>query len=122
MDAEIVAEYVEKNLLTDEESILDLVRRDRSLGEQIRAFLDRVLARLGNEAARERAFLRQARGLYARALEETRQSGQREQVRQERDALREAYARGEISEEDFDAGLDAVLEQEGLLGEDMLDT
>lgn len=122
VDAEIVAEYVEKNLLTDEESILDLVRRDRSLGEQIRAFLDRVLARLGNEAARERAFLRQARGLYARALEETRQSGQREQVRQERDALREAYARGEISEEDFDAGLDAVLEQEGLLGEEMLDT
>lgn len=122
VDAEIVAEYVEKNLLTDEESILDLVRRDRSLGEQIRAFLDRVLARLGNEAARERAFLRQARGLYARALEETRQSGQREQVRQERDALREAYARGEISEEDFDAGLDAVLEQEGLLGEEMLDS
>lgn len=122
VDAEIVAEYVEKNLLTDEESILDLVRRDRSLGEQIRAFLDRVLARLGNEAARERAFLRQARDLYARALEETRQSGQREQVRQERDALREAYARGEISEEDFDAGLDAVLEQEGLLGEEMLDS
>ena len=122
VDAEIVAEYVEQNLLTDEESILDLVRRDRSLGEQIRAFLDRVLARLGSGAARERAFLRQARGLYARALEETRQSGQRERVRQERDALREAYARGEISEEDFDAGLDAVLEQEGLLGEDMLDT
>ena len=122
VDAEIVAEYVEKNLLTDEESILDLVRRDRSLGEQIRAFLDRVLAKLGNEAARERAFLRQARDLYARALEETRQSGQREQVRQERDALREAYARGEISEEDFDAGLDAVLEQEGLLGEEMLDS
>lgn len=122
VDAEIVAEYVEKNLLTDEESILDLVRRDRSLGEQIRAFLDRVLAKLGNEAARERAFLRQARDLYARALEETRQSGQREQVRQERDALRAAYARGEISEEDFDAGLDAVLEQEGLLGEEMLDS
>ena len=122
VDAEIVAEYVERNLLTDEESILDLVRRDRSLGEQIRAFLDRVLARLGNEAARERAFLRQARDLYARALEETRQSGQREQVRQERDALRAAYARGEISEEDFDAGLDAVLEQEGLLGEEMLDS
>lgn len=122
VDAEIVAEYVEQNLLTDEESILDLVRRDRSLGEQIRAFLDRVLARLGSGAARERAFLRQARELYSRALEETRQSGQRERVRQERDALREAYARGEISEEDFDAGLDAVLEQEGLLGEDMLDT
>lgn len=121
VDAEIVAEYVEQHLLTDEESILDLVRRDRTLGERIRAFFDRVLARLGSGAARERDMLRRARDLYAKALEQTRQEGQRRQSRQDLEALRDAYARGEIDEDTFDAGLDAVMEQEGLLGEEMLD-
>ena len=121
VDAEIVAEYVEQHLLTDEESILDLVRRDRTLGERIRAFFDRVLARLGSGAARERDMLRRARDLYAKALEQTRREGQRRQSRQDLEALRDAYARGEIDEDTFDAGLDAVMEQEGLLGEEMLD-
>ena len=74
---ELVAEYMETRLLTDRESIASLVREDRTLGQRIRAWLDSVLARLGNASAKERDFVRQARDLYAEALGEgkTAESG-----------------------------------------------
>ncbi len=76
IDREIVAEYVEKNLLTDEQAIMEVVQRDRTLGQRIKEWLDRVLAKLGNTNAQERAFLAQARDLYAKALKETQGSFQ----------------------------------------------
>ena len=71
IDQEIVAEYVEKNLLTDEKSIKELVTRKRSLAQRISEWIDRVLAKLGNKDAGERAFLNRAKRLYAKALRET---------------------------------------------------
>ena len=71
IDQEIVAEYVEKNLLTDEKSIRELVMQKRSLAQRISEWIDRVLAKLGNKDAGERAFLNRAKKLYAKALRET---------------------------------------------------
>ena len=71
VDQEIVAEYVEHNLLTNEREILDLTRENPGLGRRILNWIDRVLARLGSSSAQERAFLTQARDTYARALEQT---------------------------------------------------
>ena len=71
IDQEIVAEYVEKNLLTDEKSIRELVTRKRSLAKRISDWIDSVLAKLGNRDAGERAFLNRAKRLYAKALRET---------------------------------------------------
>lgn len=71
IDQEIVAEYIEKNLLTDEKSINEFVRENRSLGEKILNWINSVLAKLGNKKAQEREFLIKARDLYAKALEET---------------------------------------------------
>ena len=71
IDQEIVAEYVEKNLLTDEKSIRELVTRKRSLAQRISDWIDSVLAKLGNRDAGERAFLNRAKRLYAKALRET---------------------------------------------------
>lgn len=71
IDQEIVAEYVEKNLLTDEKSIRELVTRKRSLAQRISDWIDSVLAKLGNKDAGERAFLNRAKRLYAKALRET---------------------------------------------------
>ena len=71
IDQEIVAEYVEKNLLTDEKSIRELVTRKRSLAQKISDWIDSVLAKLGNKDAGERAFLNRAKRLYAKALRET---------------------------------------------------
>lgn len=71
IDQEIVAEYVEKNLLTDEKSIRELVIQKRSLAQRISDWIDRVLAKLGNRDAGERAFLNRAKRLYAKALRET---------------------------------------------------
>lgn len=68
---ELVAEYVETKLLTDADSITSLVSEDRTLGQRIRAWLDSVLARLGNASAQQRDFVRRARDLYARALGES---------------------------------------------------
>ena len=56
IDQEIVAEYVEKNLLTDEKSIRELAVQ-RGLAQRISEWIDRVLAKLGNRDAGERSFL-----------------------------------------------------------------
>ena len=184
IDQEIVAEYVEQNLLTNEREILDLTRENPTLGQRILDWIDRILARLGNSSAQERAFLTTARDTYARALEQTRASqeagqqqstqqpaapaaqtapaGQRterqtepqeqgqeaaprqqetrpepeaepaapeadqerqrrrEEIRQEVRTLREDYAAGRISDEEFDEALDAIMEEEGLEDVSML--
>ena len=103
IDAEIVAEYIEKNLLTDEESIISLVSEDRTLGQRIMDFIDRILARLGNEDAQERAFLTRAREYYAKALEETprtepEHTGTDDYLME----LREQLRAGEITDEEYD--------------------
>ena len=196
IDQEIVAQYVERYLLTDEQSIRELTQQNRSLGQRILAWLNELLAKLGNASAQERAFLTQARDTYARALQQTqtsftqqtqqaasddRQSTQQttgppimegggtaqvqeQQAQQTRPAeetrrdapeaaqtaqegrrrqpvseddpeaqrrrsetqdalegLREDYAAGRITEEEFDAAMDAIMEQEGLAGEEMLE-
>ena len=71
IDQEIVAEYVEKNLLTDEKSIRELAVQKRGLAQRISDWIDSVLAKLGNKDAGERAFLNRAKRLYAKALRET---------------------------------------------------
>ena len=102
VDAEIVAEYVEKNLLTDEESIRRLVQENRTLGQRIMEFIDKLLAKLGNKKAQEREFLSKARRYYADALAESQASGtfgQQERVRS-MEKLREQMASGELTEEE----------------------
>ena len=196
IDQEIVANYVERYLLTDEQSIMELTRQNRSLGQRILSWLNELLAKLGNTNAQERAFLTQARDAYARALQQTQtsfnqqtqqaapaamqgnqqttgqpvmegggtaqvqeqqtqqtrpaeetrraapeaaqtaQEGRRRQPVSEPDpeaqrrrseaqdaleGLREDYAAGRITEEEFDAALDAIMEEEGLAGEEMLE-
>ena len=204
IDQEIVANYVERYLLTDEQSIRELTQQNRSLGQRILAWLNELLAKLGNASAQERAFLTQARDTYARALQQTQtsfsseqpltapstanaeayagrsssssstgtrsaglpvdmgenieqaqqtrpaeetrraapeaaqtaQEGRRRQPVSEPDpeaqrrrseaqdaleGLREDYAAGRITEEEFDAALDAIMEEEGLAGEEMLE-
>ena len=74
IDQEIVANYVERYLLTDEQSIRELTQQNRSLGQRILSWLNQLLAKLGNASAQERAFLTQARDTYARALQQTQTS------------------------------------------------
>ena len=68
--SEIVAEFVEKRLLTDEASIKSLVSENRTLGQRIREWFDSLLAKMGNASAKEREYIRQMRDMYARALGE----------------------------------------------------
>lgn len=70
IDQEIVAEYIEKNLLTDEKSIYEFVKENRSLGEKIFDWINSVLAKLGNKKAQEREFLTRVRDLYSKALKD----------------------------------------------------
>lgn len=71
IDAEIVAEFVEKNLLTDEASIKAVVTQSPSLGQRILQFINDLLSKIGDRKAQERAFLTKARGYYQTALRET---------------------------------------------------
>ena len=152
IDSEIVAEYIEKNLLTDEESIRTLTQNNRSLGERILAWLNELLARLGNAGARERAFVAEARDAYSRALAETAPAEQSQTAGQTAPAaesradqapepetdteanteeppsraslrqLREDYAAGRLTDEEFDSALDAIEEQETLEGRSAFDS
>lgn len=122
IDHEIVADYVAKNLLTDEKSIMETVSQDRSLGQRILDFIDRLLARLGNSGAKERVFLTRARNAYARAMAEA-DSVQRARrgIDEELRGLREDYAQGRITDEQFDEAMQDILEQESLAGRSMLE-
>ena len=152
IDSEIVAEYIEKNLLTDEESIRTLTQNNRSLGERILAWLNELLARLGNAGARERAFVAEARDAYSRALaemapaEQSQTAGQAAPAAESRAEqapepetdieanteeppsraslrqLREDYAAGRLTDEEFDSALDAIEEQESLEGRSAFDS
>lgn len=175
---EIVAEYVEKNLLSNETKILELTRKNRTLAQRISGWIQSTLAKLGNKKSQERVFLERANRLYAKALRQT-QNETRQRIPQEaqstmqnrtqestdaqltevqkyreasRDAeqtvrrteeperyetrnaaptervnpegmreLQEAYAAGQITDEEFDDAIDALMEEEGLLDRDMLD-
>lgn len=71
VDAELVAEFVEKNLLTNEVEIAKMVRSQPSLGRAILNWINGVIAKLpGAKAARERDFLIRARDMYSKALSE----------------------------------------------------
>lgn len=74
IDQEIVAEYVAKNLLTNEQQIMEVAQQNRTLIEKIKGWIDKLLGALGNKDAAERAYLTKVQSLYAKALQQTRTS------------------------------------------------
>ena len=118
IDSEIVAEYVEKYLLTDEQSIRAMVQQNRTLGQRILQFINELLAKLGNSDAQERAFLTKAKNYYQSALQETQSSftadmQQRAAAQaQNMDTLQQQMANGEISEEDAEAAFNDMYDPE----------
>lgn len=118
IDSEIVAEYVEKYLLTDEQSIRAMVQQNRTLGRRILQFINELLAKLGNSDAQERAFLTKAKNYYQSALQETQSSFtadmQQRAAAQARnmDTLQRQMANGEISEEDAEAAFNDMYDPE----------
>lgn len=118
VDAELVAEYVAKNLLTDAGIIQRVVRQNRTLGQRIWQFINDLLGKLGFRNAKERAFLLRARSLYSAALQETQSSFRNDlQMRYNRMEadIAELFRRveaGEISEEDARAAYDEIYDPE----------
>ena len=126
LDAEIVAEYVEKNLLTDEAAIEELARTNRTLAQRIRDWIDAILAKLGNTSAQSRVFLERARSAYSRALQQTKGSAQAAPVdgritlrtyastqrQSEMQALLDQYDAGSITLEQLLAQATPLMEQE----------
>ena len=71
VDQEVVAHYIEKHLLTDEQAIRALVKDDRSIARRILDWLDSLWAKVAKtKGSREREFVRQAREIYRAALQE----------------------------------------------------
>lgn len=125
IEAEIVAEYVQNHLLTNEQEIFEAVWEIPTLGQKILNWIDGILAKLNNQKAKERQMLNNARQIYVRALEESqnnrtsqtaksepkqqtsRQIGQKKIVPPESEAdipryMGELYAAGEITEQEYD--------------------
>lgn len=125
IDAEIVAEYVQTHLLTDEQSIMELVTAEPNVAKRIWKWATNLLRRMvGSQTSRDRAELEHMERIYAKALRESRgddagsgtvsvrsqsPSGDQTQVddlvlareRTERD-----YREGRISDEEYDAAMD----------------
>lgn len=128
IDQEIVAQFVETRLLTDEKTILDLTRTNRSLMERVLDWINRTLQKMGVRKTTERDTLEKARDLYARALQESREQEQNaaaaQQQKEVQDVvqyLRNALASGEITESEYDEAMESVMEQASLAGVDLLD-
>lgn len=124
-DQEIVAQFVEQKLLTDEQTIMELTRTNRTLMERILGWINRTLQKLGVKKTSERDTLERAREIYARALQESGREQQSDQAKgagadadlqEARGKLRRALEQGEITEEEYDAAMETVLEEESLLG------
>lgn len=128
IDQEIVAQFVETRLLTDEKTILDLTKTNRSLMERVLSWINRTLQKLGVRKTTERDTLGKARDLYARALQESREQEQNaaaaQQQKEAQDVvqyLRNALASGEITESEYDEAMESVMEQASLAGVNLLD-
>lgn len=128
IDQEIVAQFVETRLLTDEQTILDLTRTNRSLMERVLDWINRTLQKLGVRKTTERDTLEKARELYARALQESREqeqdtaaAQQKKEVQDVVQYLRNALASGEITESEYDEAMESVMEQASLAGVNLLD-
>ncbi len=124
-DQEILANFVENYLLTDERTISEVVYDNPTIGQKILGWIDKVLAKLGNENAQERVFLRNARNMYSKALEQTRSrpwqqgenvpesgTGQDYDVDSDPDvqqgiaSLQQALDDGQITEDDYNIFVD----------------
>ena len=128
IDQEIVAQFVETRLLTDEQTILNLTKTNRSLMERVLDWINRTLQKLGARKTTERDTLEKARELYARALQESREqeqdtaaAQQQKEVRDVVQYLRNALASGEITESEYDEAMESVMEQASLAGVNLLD-
>lgn len=151
IDSELVAQFVETKLLTDEATILELTRTNRPLMERVMDWINRTLQRIGLKKTTERDTLERARAIYARALQETNASNMQmegsrdlygnseqyqakameaqeqqdqedsaEEYRETLNWLRKSFEEGEITEEEFDASMDMVLEDASRDGVDLL--
>lgn len=128
IDQEIVAQFVETRLLTDEQTILNLTKTNRSLMERVLDWINRTLQKLGVRKTTEWDTLEKARDIYARALQESREQEQNaaaaQQQKEVQDVvqyLRNALVSGEITESEYDEAMESVMEQASLAGVDLLD-
>ena len=71
IDSELVAQFVETKLLTDEATIMELTGTNRTLMERVLNWINRTLQQLGLKKTTERDTLERAREIYAKALRET---------------------------------------------------
>lgn len=152
IDSELVAQFVETKLLTDEATIMELTGTNRTLMERVLNWINRTLQQLGIKKTTERDTLERAREIYARALQETNASNMQmegsrdlygnseqyqakameaqeqqdqedsaEEYREALNWLRKSFEEGEITEEEFDASMDMMLEDASRDGINLLD-
>lgn len=76
VNSELLAEYVEKHLLTNEKEVLRLARTNQSVAYRVLDWIETAIAKVtGNE---EKQYLLEARALYRKALGESETVGENE--------------------------------------------
>ncbi len=122
VDQEIVAEYMEKHLLADEQSILELVREEPNVARRILSWIKGMWKRLTAAGdAKTIAQMEWAQRIYSKALSQSLKTlpneGQvstgksptqvkADSIQQGRQQVTEAYRKGELTDEQHDAAMD----------------
>ena len=122
VDQEIVAEYMEKHLLADEQSILELVREEPNVAKRILGWIKGMWKRLTAAGdAKTIAQMEWAQRIYSKALSQSLKTlpdeGQvstgksptqvkADNIQQGRQQVSEAYRKGELTDEQHDAAMD----------------
>lgn len=99
IDSELVAQFVETKLLTDEATIMELTRTNRPLMERVLNWINRTLQQLGLKKTTERDTLERAREIYARALRETQVQQEAAVADVQESGTREVVGNSEQSEQ-----------------------
>ncbi len=124
IDQDVIAEYAQEHLFTDEASIVSVVNADKESGNAILRFLDKTLAALGNTNARERVFVEKARSLYAAALRQNAGMKNAERWKGETKAAQTQttadYASGDMTDAEYDERMDVLEAERSMAGESML--
>lgn len=122
--AEVVANYVSTELLSNEENIQRFVAEEHSLAEILRGIIDTVLSVVGNTKAKAeaqtRVKLRRASKLLNEALQSRNTRASTENtIRNKYQELQRQLNDSEITEENFDTLLEQLDEEASAMGIDL---
>ena len=113
-DQELVAMFVEEKLLTDADTIREVVNTDKTLAQKIIAWINKVIQKLAGN--KEQKMLVEARDLWNQALQEEQGGAVKaeEKTSESEESVTESYDRYSINVKTYDYAMKRTVEDEAV--------